>query len=225
MPKRQKKKTNSSPSQEVVAPTQPAIVRVVKQETTATYTNNAALSKSELTTAPKENQNTVTELHVNNNQSQSKEEESSNSTSVPTPDAGLQKINAVIGSSNFPSTVSTATVNVEELTRPDSSKVLELAQSELQNKQPQLEKRIPPYKKLETVTNCSGQTFAVGDEIQVSTSNFGVQQAVIKFLSSAPDGSIWASYYPLTKEHQQQWKWGYCRIEYLQKLSSNPSSD
>lgn len=68
------------------------------------------------------------------------------------------------------------------------------------------------------VPNCSGQTFAVGDEIQVRTSNFGVQQAVIKFLSTAPDGSIWASYYPLTKEQKQQWKWGCCRIEHLQKL-------
>lgn len=79
------------------------------------------------------------------------------------------------------------------------------------------------YKKLETVTNSQGQTFAVGDEIQVSTCNFGSQSAVITFFYSAPDGSIWASYYPSTKEHQQQWKWGCCRIEHLQKLSSNPS--
>lgn len=217
MPKRKSNKTNSSPSPENSAPQKPAIVRVVKQETTDT----PAPSESSSTTAPKENQNSVPELHVLNNQSQSKEEESSNSTPQATSEAGLQKVNAAIDSSNLRSTAEMATVNVEELTHMDSSEAIELAQPERENKQPQLEKRIPPYKKLETVTNCEGQTFTVGDEIQVSTSNFGSQQAVITFLYSVPDGSIWASYYPLIKD---QWRRGCCRIEHLNKLSENISN-
>lgn len=217
MPKRKSNQTNSSPSPENSAPQKPAIVRFVKQETTATSTNTPAPFESS-TTAPKENQNSVPELHVNNNQSQSKEEESSNSTPVPTSDAGLKKINAAIDSSDLTSTAEMATVNVEELTQNYSSEAIELAQPERENKQPQLEKRIPPYKKLETVTNCKGQTFTVGNEIQVSTSNFGLQQAVITFLYSVPDGSIWASYYPLIKD---QWRRGCCRIEHLNKLSEN----
>jgi hypothetical protein len=221
MPKRQSKKTNSSASKEIPVPQQPAIVRIVKQNLTTTSTNSPAPSESSSTTAPKENQISVPELHVNNNQSQSKEEESSNSTSQSALDARFQKINAAIDSSDFPLTTETATVNVEKLTQNSSRKAFDLAQPELENKQPKLEKRIPPYKKLETVTNCFQQTFAVGDEIQVSTCNFGSQQAVITFLYSAPDGSIWASYYPLTKD---QWRRGCCRIEYLQKLSSKPSS-
>lgn len=208
MPKRQSQKTNSSPSPEISTPTQPAIVRIVKQNT-----NSPAPSDSSSTTAPKENQNSVPELHVFNNQSQSKEEESSSNSTLQA-DAELQKINAAIDSSDFPLTASTPIGNVEELTKPPSSKAIDLAQPELEKKQPQLEKRIPPYKKLETVTNCKGQTFALGEEIQVSTCNFGSQQAVITFFYSAPDGSIWASYYPLTKD---QWRRGCCRIEYLKK--------
>jgi hypothetical protein len=99
--------------------------------------------------------------------------------------------------SDFPLTGSTPIGNVEELTKPSSSKAIDLAQAELEKKQPQLEKRIPPYKKLETVTNSQGQTFALGEEIQVSTCNFGSKPAVITFFYSAPDGSIWSSYYPL----------------------------
>lgn len=210
MPKRQSKKTNSSPSTEISTSTQPAIVRIVKQNT-----NSIAPSESS-TTAPKENENSVPQLQVNNNQSQSKEEELSNNTPVPTLDAELTKINAAIDSSDIPSTAETATLNVEELTQRSSSNTTDLAQPELENKQPQLEKRIPPYKKLETVTNSQGQSFAVGDEIQVSTCNFGSQQAVITFLYSAPNGNQWASYYPLTKD---QWRRGCCRIEHLNKRS------
>jgi hypothetical protein len=66
--------------------------------------------------------------------------------------------------------------------------------------------------------NSQGQTFALGEEIQVSTSNFGSQSAVITFFYSAPDGSIWSSYYPLTKD---QWRRGCCRIEHLKKLDEN----
>ncbi|MEJ6488078.1 hypothetical protein N0Y54_43870 [Nostoc punctiforme UO1] len=214
MPKRKSNQTNSSPSPEIVTPQKPAIVRVVKQETTDT----PAPSESSSTTAPKENQNSVPELHVLNNQSQSKEEESSNSTPQATSEAGLQKVNAAIDSSDFPLTASTPTVNLEELAQNSSSKAIDLAQPELENKQPQLEKRIPPYKKLETVTNSQGQTFALGEEIQVSTCNFGSQSAVITFFYSAPDGSIWSSYYPLTKD---QWRRGCCRIEYLKKKQEN----
>ncbi|WP_341529499.1 hypothetical protein WKK05_09430 [Nostoc sp. UHCC 0302] len=47
------------------------------------------------------------------------------------------------------------------------------------------------------------------------------QQVVITFLYSAPDGSIWASYYPLIKD---LWQRGCCRIEHLKKLPGNPSS-
>jgi hypothetical protein len=216
MPKRQSKKTNSLPSTEISTPTQPAIVRIVKQNLTTTSTNSPVPSESSSTTTPKENQNSVPELHVLNNQSQSIELKSSNSTPVPTLDAELTKNNAAIDSSDFPLTASTPTVNIEELTKTSSSKAIELAQPELENKQLQLEKRIPPYKKLETVTNCQGQTFAVGEEIQVSTCNFGSQQAVITFLYSAPDGNQWASYYPLTKD---QWRRGCCRIEHLNKRS------
>ncbi|MEH2078185.1 MAG: hypothetical protein V7K57_27950 [Nostoc sp.] len=212
MPKRKSNQTNSSPSPEIVTPQKPAIVRVVKQETTDT----PAPSESSSTTAPKENQNSVPELHVLNNQSQSFEMEPSNSTLQA--DAGLEKINAAIDSSDFPLTASTPTVNLEELAQNSSSKAIDLAQPELENKQPQLEKRIPPYKKLETVTNSQGQTFALGEEIQVSTCNFGSQSAVITFFYSAPDGSIWSSYYPLTKD---QWRRGCCRIEYLKKLDEN----
>jgi hypothetical protein len=212
MPKRKSNQTNSSPSPEIVTPQKPAIVRVVKQETTDT----PAPSESSSTTAPKENQNSVPELHVLNNQSQSIEMEPSNSTLQA--DAGLEKINAAIDSSDFPLTASTPTVNLEELAQNSSSKAIDLAQPELENKQPQLEKRIPPYKKLETVTNSTGQTFALGEEIQVSTCNFGSQSAVITFFYSAPDGSIWSSYYPLTKD---QWRRGCCRIEYLKKLDEN----
>ncbi|MBE8988763.1 hypothetical protein [Nostoc sp. LEGE 12450] len=214
MPKRKSNQTNSSPSPEIVTPQKPAIVRVVKQETTDT----PAPSESSSTTAPKENQNSVPELHVLNNQSQSIEMEPSNSSPQATPDAGLEKINAAIDSSDFPLTASTPTVNLEELAQNSSSKAIDLAQPELENKQPKLEKRIPPYKKLETVTNSQGQTFALGEEIQVSTCNFGSQSAVITFFYSAPDGSIWSSYYPLTKD---QWRRGCCRIEYLKKLDEN----
>jgi hypothetical protein len=214
MPKRKSNQTNSSPSQEIVTPQKPALVRVVKQETTDT----PAPSESSSTPVLKENPNSIPELHVNNNQSQSKEEESSNSTSVSTPDPLSPQTNAAIDSSDLTLTAEMATVNVEELTQNSSSEAIELAQPERENKQSQLEKRIPPYKKLETVTNCKGQTFTVGDEIQVSTSNFGSQQAVITFLYSVPDGSIWASYYPLIKD---QWRRGCCRIEHLNKLSEN----
>lgn len=210
MPKPKSKKTNISASTEISPPTQPAIVRIVKQNT------NSPVPSESSTIAPKENQNSVPELHVFNNQSQSKEEESSNSTLQA--DAELQKINAAIDSSDFPLTASTPIGNVKELTKPSSSKAIDLAQPEVEKKQPQLEKRIPPYKKLETVTNCEGQTFVLGDEVQVSTCNFGSQSAVITFFYSAPDGSIWSSYYPLTKD---QWRRGCCRIEYLKKLDEN----
>ncbi|WP_158680455.1 hypothetical protein [Nostoc sp. 'Lobaria pulmonaria (5183) cyanobiont'] len=48
MPKRKSQKTNTSPSpsQEEAAPTQPAILRVVKQEDTATDSNNPVQSQS-----------------------------------------------------------------------------------------------------------------------------------------------------------------------------------
>lgn len=212
MPKPKSKKTNISASTEISPPTQPAIVRIVKQNT------NSPVPSESSTIAPKENQNSVLELQVNNNQNQSIEMESSNSTLQADADAGLEKINAAIDSSDFPLTASTPTVNLEELAQNSSSKAIDLAQPELENKQPKLEKRIPPYKKLETVTNSQGQTFALGEEIQVSTSNFGSQSAVITFFYSAPDGSIWSSYSPLTKD---QWRRGCCRIEYLKKLSEN----
>jgi hypothetical protein len=223
MPKRQSKKTNSSESPEISAPQQPAIVRIVKQNIPATSTNSPEPSESSSTAALRENPKVEPESQVNNNQGQSFEVESSTSSPVPTPDAVSSKISKAKAQSNFPSTAEMATVNVEELTQTDSSQAIELAQPERENKLPQLEKRIPPYQKLETVNNSQGQTFAVGDEIQVSTCNFGSQQAVITFLYSAPDGNIWATYHPLTNEQKGQWRRGCCRIEYLQKLSENVS--
>ncbi|WP_375474577.1 hypothetical protein [uncultured Nostoc sp.] len=46
MPKRKSQKTNASPSQEEAAPTQLAILRVVKQEDTTTDSNNPVQSQS-----------------------------------------------------------------------------------------------------------------------------------------------------------------------------------
>jgi hypothetical protein len=254
MPKPKSQKTNSSASKEIPLPEQPAIVRIVKQNTTnttATSNNSPAPSESSSTAAPRENQKIVPELHLENNQEQSLEVKSSSSSLVPTANAVSPKTTkakttkakakfdiplpaetATVSDipsptetatvSDIPLPTETPTVNVEELTVIESNKALDLAQPELDNKQPQAKKRIPPYNQLETVTNCSQQTFTVGEEIQVITSNFGEQQAQITSLYSAPDGIIWAIYHPLTKEQKQQWQRGCCRIEYLKKLDLDP---
>ncbi|AFZ28307.1 hypothetical protein Cylst_6528 (plasmid) [Cylindrospermum stagnale PCC 7417] len=225
MPKRQSKKTNSSPSKEIPVPQQPAIVRIVKQNIPATSTNSPEPSESSSTAAKRENHPIEPELQVNSNQSQSIEVESSNSSAVSTPDVVPQKMNAALDESSLPLTVETAPVNLSALTATDESKSNCFAQSERDSQQPQLARLIPPYKRFETVTNSQGQTFAVGEEIQASTCNFGEQRALITFLYSAPDGSIWASFYPLTKSHQRQWRRGCCRIEHLKKLDENVSNE
>jgi hypothetical protein len=70
MPKRKSPKTNSSPSQSDTASNKSAILRVVKQKSTATDDNNPAQSESASTSVPTENQPVSPELEVNNNQSQ-----------------------------------------------------------------------------------------------------------------------------------------------------------
>jgi hypothetical protein len=92
MPKRKSPKTNSSPSPEDAAPNKSAILRVVKQKSTATDDNNPAQSESASTSVPTENQSVEPELEVNNNQSKSIEVSLLNSSPVLTDDAIPQTV-------------------------------------------------------------------------------------------------------------------------------------
>lgn len=221
MPKRKSQKNNNQSSPEIVTPHQPAILRIVKQNTTDTSANSPA--PPELSTAVAREKHPIEpELPVNTKQNLSTEVSEKYSSSLLADDAVPQTIEADNEQSNLPLTVETVPANLEEPTaiKPSTSDTLA---------SPEPEKKLTPsgkefsYKKLETATNSQGQTFTVDEKIEVITCNLGTQQAVMEFLYSAPDGSIWATYYPLTEEQKQQWRRGCCRIEYLQKLSSNPS--
>lgn len=83
---------------------------------------------------------------------------------------------------------------------------------------PQLRKpQPPPYKNLEEVTTSSGETFAVGEQVKVTTANYGEYVVAIKFIYEAADGSIWASYSHTNKEQRHPWRWGCCRADLLKK--------
>jgi hypothetical protein len=83
---------------------------------------------------------------------------------------------------------------------------------------PQLRKpQPPPYKNLETVTTTSGETFAVGEQVRVTTANYGEYVVAIKFIYEAADGSVWASYSHTNKEQRHPWRWGCCRADLLKK--------
>ncbi|MBF2065013.1 MAG: hypothetical protein IGS39_11420 [Calothrix sp. C42_A2020_038] len=83
---------------------------------------------------------------------------------------------------------------------------------------PQLKKpQPPPYKNLEQFTTSSGETFVVGEEVKVTTANYGEYIVAIKFLYEAADGSVWASYSHTNKEQRHPWRWGCCRAELLKK--------
>ncbi|MBD2682181.1 MULTISPECIES: hypothetical protein [Nostoc] len=224
MPKRKSPKTNSSASKEEATPNQPAILRVVKQNNTATDDNNSAQSGSESTALPTENQPVEAELEVNNNHSQSIEVSEPNSSNpVLTSEAVPQTIKVENEQLDLPQTQQTAAVNLSESTASIESISSEDEQSELDLEQPQLEKKAA-YKKLETATNRDGQTFTVKEKIEVSTGNFGIQKVLIISLYQAPDGSIWAYYHPDDKTQRQLWKRGCCRIEDLKKLSTGVST-
>lgn len=219
MPKRKSQKTNSQPSPEIATPQKPAILRIVKQNPTDTSANSSA--PSELSTAvPKENNPIEPELKVNNHQSESLKVSEKHSNPVLTSDAVPQTIISDNEQSDLPPLIETTPVNVEELTANIETVSEALGETEPEKELTQSSKKLS-YKQLETATNSQGQTFTVGAEIEINTCNFGTQQAVITFLYSAPDGSIWASYSPVGKEQKQQWRRGFCRIEYLKKLDSN----
>ncbi|AVH68466.1 hypothetical protein [Nostoc sp. 'Peltigera membranacea cyanobiont' N6] len=220
MPKRKSPKTNSSPSQEDAAPNKSAILRVVKQKSTATDDNNSAQSESASTSVPTENQPVEPELEVNNNQSQSIAVSESNSSPVLISDAVPQTIEAENEQLALPTTLEAAPVNSSSSTALIENTSVEHEQSEIETEQPQLAKK-PAYEKLSTATNSSGQTFTVKEKIEVSTCNFGTQKVFIISLYSAADGSIWAYYHPVDKNQRQLWKRGCCRIEDLRKLDSN----
>ncbi|MEH2136969.1 hypothetical protein [Nostoc sp.] len=218
MPKRKSPKTNSSPSKEEATPTKPAILRIVKQKSTATDDNNSAQSESASTSVPTENQPVEPELEVNNNQRKSIEVSESNSSPVLISDAVPQTREAENEQLDVPQTVETAPVNSSSSTALIENTSGEHEQSEIETEQPQLAKKAA-YEKLSTATNSSGQTFTVKEKIEVSTGNFGTQKVFIISLYSASDGSIWAYYHPVDKNQRQLWKRGCCRIENLKKLS------
>lgn len=220
MPKRKSPKTNSSPSKELAAPTKPTILRVVKQKDTDTDDNNIAQSQSASTVLPIENQTVDADSEVNNNQSQSIEVSELNSSSALTNDAVPQTIEADNEQSDVPQILETAPVNSSSSTVFLENTSGEYEQLEIETEQPQLTLK-PAYKKLETATNSSGQTFTVKEKIEVSTCNFGIQKVFIVSLYEAPDGSIWAYYHPIDTNQRQLWKRGCCRIENLRKLDSN----
>ncbi|MFH7027836.1 MAG: hypothetical protein ACHBN1_21165 [Heteroscytonema crispum UTEX LB 1556] len=223
MPKRKSQKNNNQSSPEIVTPHQPAILRIVKQNTTDTSANS--LAQPELSTAvPREKHPIEPELSVNNNQNLSTEVSEKHSSSHLADDAVPQTIIVDNEQSDLPLTVETVPVNVEELTAAKPSTSDTLTEPEPDTELTKSGKKFA-YKKLETATNSQEQTFTVDEKIEVVSYNFGTQQAVISFLYSAPDGSIWATYYPLTEEQKQQWLRGCCRIEYLKKLSSNVSNN
>lgn len=217
MPKRKSTKTNSSPSPSDAAPNKSAILRVVKQKSTATDDNNSAQSKSSSTSLPTENQPFEPELEVNNNQSKSIEISELNSSSVLATDAVPQTIEAENEQLDSPQTLEAAAVNLSSSTANLESTSDEDGQLELDLEQPKLANK-PAYKKLSTATNSSGQTFTVKEKIEVSTCNFGIQKVFLISLYSAADGSIWAYYHPVDKNQRQLWKRGCCRIENLKKL-------
>ncbi|MBD2682258.1 MULTISPECIES: hypothetical protein [Nostoc] len=219
MPKRKSPKTNSSASKEEATPNKPAILRVVKQNNTATDDNNSAQSDSVSTALPTENQPVEAELEVNNNYGQSIEVSEPNSSSVLASEAVPQTREAENEQLDLPQTQQTAAVNLSESTAFAEGKSDEYGQSEIDLDQAQSRKK-PSYKKLETATNSEGQTFSIKEKIEVSTCNFGVQRVFIISLYEAPDGSIWAYYHPDDKTTRQLWKRGCCRIEYLRKLST-----
>jgi hypothetical protein len=222
MPKRKSQKNNNQSSPEIVTPQKPAILRIVKQNTTDTSANSSA--PPELSTAVAREKHPIEpELPVNNNQNLSTEVSEEHSSSAVVDDAVPQTIIVDNEQPDFSLTVETVPVNVEESTATKPSTSDTLASPEPEKKLTQSGKEFS-YKKLETATNSQGQTFTVDEKIEVITFNFGTQQAVITLLYSAPDGSIWATYYPLTEEQKQQWLRGCCRIEYLKKLSSNVSN-
>lgn len=223
MPKRKSPKTNSSPSQEDAAPNKSAILRVVKQKSTATDDNNSAQTDSASTSVPTENQPLEASLEVNNNQSQSIEVSELNSTPVLTDDAISQTIKVDNEQSHVPQILDTALVNSSSSTVFIENTSGEHEQSEIETEQPQLVKK-PAYEKLSTATNSSGQTFTVKEKIEVSTCNFGTQTVFIISLYSAADGSIWAYYHPVDKNQRQLWKRGCCRIEDLKKLPMGVNS-
>jgi hypothetical protein len=223
MPKRKSPKTNSSLSKEEATPTKPAILRVVKQKSTATDDNNSAQTDSASTSVPTENQPVEAELEVNNNQSQSIEVSELNSSLVLTDDAIPQTVISDNEQSDVPQILETAPVNSSSSTALIENTSGEHEQSEIETEQPQLALK-PAYKKLDTATNSSGQTFTVKEKIEVSTGNFGTQTVFIISLYSAADGSIWAYYHPVDKNQRQLWKRGCCRIEDLKKLSMEAST-
>lgn len=218
MPKRKSPKTNSSLSKEEATPTKPAILRVVKQKSTATDDNNPAQSESASTSVPTENQPVEPELEVNNNQSKSIEVSELNSSSALSYDAVPQTIEAENEQLALPITLEAAPVNSSSSTALIENTSAEYEQSDIETEQPQLALK-PAYKKLKSATNSSGQTFTVKEKIEVSTGNFGTQTVFIISLYSAPDGSIWAYYHPVDKTTRLLWKRGCCRIENLKKLS------
>jgi hypothetical protein len=217
MPKRKSPKTNSSPSPSDAAPNKSAILRVVKQKSTATDNNNSAQSESASTSVPTENQPVEPELEVNNNQSKSTEVSELNSSSALSYDAMPQTIQAENEQLALPQTLEAAPVNSSSSTALIENTSAEHEQSEIETEQPQLRNK-PAYKKLKAATNSSGQTFIVKEKIEVSTGNFGTQTVFIISLYSAADGSIWAYYHPVDKNQRQLWKRGCCRIENLKKL-------
>jgi hypothetical protein len=223
MPKRKSPQTNSSLSKEEATPTKPAILRVVKQKSTATDDNNPAQSESASTSVPTENQPVEPELEVNNNQSQSIAVSELNSSSVLSYDAVPQTIEAENEQLALPITLEAAPVNSSSSTALIENTSAEHEQLEIETEQPQLRNK-PAYKKLETATNSSGQTFTVKEKIEVSTGNFGIQKVFLISLYSAPDGSIWAYYHPVDKNQRLLWKRGCCRIEDLKKLSMQVSN-
>ncbi|MBD2731052.1 hypothetical protein H6G96_33245 [Nostoc sp. FACHB-892] len=223
MPKRKSSKTNSSSSQQDAAHLPPAILRVVKQKSTATDDNNPAQSESASTSVPTENQPVEPELEVNNNQSKSTELSLLNSSSALSYDAVPQTIEAENEQLALPQTREAAPVNSSSSTALIENTSAEHEQSEIETEQPQLRNK-PAYKKLSTATNSSGQTFTVKEKIEVSTCNFGIQTVFIISLYSAADGSIWAYYHPVDKNQRQLWKRGCCRIEDLKKLSMEAST-
>lgn len=218
MPKRKSQKTNNQSSPEIVTPQKPAILRIVKQNTTDTSTNSPA--PPEISTAVAREKHPIeSELQVNNNQNLSTEVSEKHSSSAVADDAVPQTIISDKEQSDLPLTVERVPVNVEEST-PTKPSTSDIAEPEPDTELTKSGKKFS-YKKLETATNSQGQTFTVDEKIEVFTCNFGTQQAVLDFLYSAPDGSIWATYYPLTEEQKQQWLRGCCRIEHLNKLSEN----
>ncbi|NJM23267.1 MAG: hypothetical protein HC907_33775 [Richelia sp. SM1_7_0] len=108
--------------------------------------------------------------------------------------------------------------------KPSSSSFSSSSSTTSSTSSPRFQKPIPrkpqppPYKNLEEFTTTNGETFVVGEQIKIATTNYGDYTVEIKFIYEASDGSVWTSYSHIDREIRHPWRWGCCRVEKVKKL-------